>query len=62
MTFYKLISITQYYDTLKYRIHYCDTIVNVVKVGKDYVIEEWGNIVRPVFDSMTNKLIGFIYA
>lgn len=62
MTIYKLIRITQYYNTLKYRIYCYDTIVNVVKAGKDYVVEEWGNVVRPVFDSMTNRLIGFIDA
>lgn len=62
MTLYKLISIAQYYDTLKYRVRYCDAIVHIIKNGKDYVIEEWGNIVRPIFDSTTNKLVGFIDA
>jgi hypothetical protein len=62
MTLYKLISIAQYYDTLKYRVRYCDEIVHVIKDDKDYIIEEWGNIVRPIFDSTTNKLVGFIDA
>lgn len=57
MTLYKLISIAQYYDTLKYRVRYCDEIVHVIKDGKDYII-----IVRPIFDSTTNKLVGFIDA
>lgn len=47
---------------MKYRVRYCDEIVHVIKDGKDYIIEEWGNIVRPIFDSTTNKLVGFIDA
>ena len=62
MTLYKLISIAEYYNTLKYRVRYYDEIVHVIKDGKDYIIEEWGNIVRPIFDSTTNKLVGFIDA
>jgi hypothetical protein len=62
MSIYKLIRITQYTNTLKYRIHYYDDIVNVIKEGNDYIIEEWGVVLRPVYDSTKNKLIGFIDA
>ena len=62
MSIYKLIRIIQYTDTIKYRIHYCDNIVHVIKNGKDYVVEEWGVILRPVYDSTSKKLIGFIDA
>ena len=62
MSIYKLIRIIQYTNTLKYRIHYYDAIVHVIQDGKDYVVEEWGVVLRPVFNSTTNKLVGFIDA
>lgn len=62
MSIYKLICIIQYTNTLKYRIHYCDEILHVIQSGEDYIIEEWGVVLRPVFDSTTNKLVGFIDA
>lgn len=63
MSIYKLIRIIQYTDTIiKYRIHYWDNIVHVVKDGKDYVVEEWGVVLRPVYDSISKKLIDFIDA
>lgn len=62
MSIYKLIRITQYTNTLQYRIHYYDAIANVIKEGNDYIIEEWGAVLRPVYDSTKNKLIGFIDA
>lgn len=62
MSIYKLIRIIQYTDTIKYRIHYYDDIVHVIKNGSDYVVEEWGVVLRPVYDSTSKKLIGFIDA
>lgn len=62
MSIYKLIRIIQYTDTIKYRIHYYDDIVHVIKNGKDYIVEEWGVVLRPVHDSTSKKLIGFIDA
>lgn len=62
MFIYKLIRIIQYTDTTKYRIHYYNDIVHVIKNGKDYVVEEWGVVLNPVYDSISKKLIGFIDA
>ena len=62
MSIYKLIRITQYTNTLKYRIHYGGDIVHVIKSDNDYIVEEWGVVLLPAYDSTTSQLIGFIDA
>ena len=62
MYFYKLLKVDVYPDSIKYKVAYFDSTFYIVKSGKDFIHEDYGNILNPGYDSTTRKLIGFIDA
>lgn len=62
MYFYKLLKVEVYPDSIKYKVAYFDSTFYIVKSGKFFIHEDYGNILNPVYDSTTRKLIGFIDA
>lgn len=61
MTFYKLIKTQQYKNNMiEHYIQYGRDNVHVRIMGNDYVICETGEVLRPIYDSRTSALAGFI--
>lgn len=62
MYFYKLLKVDVYPDSIKYKVAYFDSTFYIVKSDNFFIHEDYGNILNPVYDSTTRKLIGFIDA